>query len=648
MKKLMSVILIMTMCLSLLSVNVFAKTEVSDNVVFEQDFTNAQSSDYSQASAGYAGLGETNGDKHLRISANTSASQTKTAQAGGKVFIDNSKMEVGKTYAIYADIKFTPQSSDAATVTSRNVNMKPLNGTGSTVLSTRTISVPAGETVTLATATFEYTEALKTATVNLRVDFLGYRTSDTDKDVVTVDNVKVIEIIGVSVFSKLRNVTFDDFEEGYSFDAFDFDKNKGNTPQIVSSPSYSGNSLKITPTANDNRHTLKGFFDKSDVGKTFKFTMKVYPTSVSAKGIRIGSKPYIPSSNSGWNNDYFFTVGEEGSSCDMIVNTWNTITFTAQIGEYTENGVTYVDDSIAFVQTGSSTLIDEFYVDDIVISEVIARTDSYFKGMVEDSAVTKSFEEEDLELLKGVDVKDGSTGYGAIGITSETARTGSKCLKISGRTNLSGRFKLLDALNGAKTGDMYKISAYVKVAGANSEDARVSMAAMSNENYTEMYFAHVTASTSEWKKVSLIYIVDTDSKGNIMDEIAFAQEGLGEGAQAVDTIYVDDITVEPVTEDTVAAVEVVVEDNISSPCVAVKYTVDAATFDGVDAPFMFIVVTNTDGEIVKVDIAQYDADKTEYIYYVKGIKNGTTIGSVKLFKWNASNLYPLSDVTVLK
>ena len=140
----------------------------------------------------------------IRISANTSATPTTSAQAGGKVFIDNSKMEVGKTYAIYADIKFTPQSSDAQTVTNRNVNMKPLNGRGSTTFSELTINIPAGETVTLSTSTFTYTEALKTATVNLRVDFQGYRTSDTDKDVVTVDNVKVVEIIGVSVFNKSR------------------------------------------------------------------------------------------------------------------------------------------------------------------------------------------------------------------------------------------------------------------------------------------------------------------------------------------------------------------------------------------------------------------------------------------------------------
>lgn len=658
MKKLLSIVLVITMIMSFASLNTFAIMTETDNVVFTQDFSNAVSkTDFDTASAGYASVDQTN--KWLRVSANTNATATTIAQAGAKVFIDNANMEVGKAYKIYADVTFTPQSADAGTVTSRQVNMKVLNGTGADLVANTTYgaTVNVGETVALSTKPFEYTEALKTNTVNFRIDFNAYRTSDTDKDVVTVDNVKVIEVEGESIFKKARSINFDLLEDGYTLDVYDYDKNNGGTPVITSEVAYggSGNSLKMTPNAAGNRHTLKGFFDKDDLDKSFTFTMKVYPTKVSATGIRIGLKPYIPSSNSAWySNTKFYTVGEAGSNCDMIVNQWNTITFNATIFEYTEGGVTYVSDSIAVAQYASgitsTELIDVFYIDDIVIEEYTSeeRTSSYFKGMASNEAVTKSFEEDDLVLEKNLDFKDGSTGYGAISVSNKEARTGTKSIEIMGRTNITGRYKFLDVFAGAKKGDAYKVSAWVKVAGTNSEEgAIVTLAAMSNEYYADMFYGSAMANANDWTKIEFTYIVEEDTNGNLMDELAIAQEGLSSSVAAVGTIYVDDITVEPVTDDTIATVLSGQKNNITSFRVGVKFPNDSVAFENVSNPLMLVAICNTDGEIMKVDVVDYDANAANYAYYIDDLTHDL-VGSVKLFKWNGDNLYPVAAAIDLK
>jgi len=545
--------------------------------------------------------------------------------------------------------------------------------------STKTYNnVPELKWISVKTGVFTYDPTKDDATtgVNVRI-LLSSGNVATTAQRLYVDDVKFIEVPTETIVPSESSSVFANYKLGETFDFEDleynalrtykasdasavYDTDSNGVKYLTADPVDADNTVlrlsgSLDYASNTPRNELAGFLAGEENLKAaiYKVSYKLYPMGISTQNIRTGIKGEIGSATAVGSLSGVQLVNGE----DFKANQWNDISFEVQtISDISKN--LFVDQRVGVAGDSTTEFIitDSFewlFIDDIKIELIKEGEGSYFADMASDEAVIKDFEENPT-LQTGSDYKSGSEGFGTLSIANEGYNS-NYSLKISGRTQTTGRYKLLDAFKNAQLGSMWKISAYVKIAGANTDvTPLVSLSAMSNETYYDMQIARVEAKTDEWTKVELIYIVSEDYQGNKMDEIAISQELYGGDDQkkAVDTIYIDDLCVEPV-DDSVAAVNKGSKHTKGSNgantsyrynAMSVKFSVPTALSEGT---IIIVAAYDKDNNLIGNDAFTYDGETTSYCYYIDNLST-LDMAKAKVFTFDGTNLSALNTAINLK
>ena len=178
--------------------------------------------------------------------------------AAAKVYLDNTKFEVGKKYKVAVDVELS-LSSQAEEGETRNFRAYILSNSGSTELrdsTSDTIAYKDGGKGVLTTNVFEYTQAMKDVVdtnvnsttyygLNLRVGGSIYGKTADDKDKFFVDNVRIIEVTQAeNVTPEGEGSAFDDYVLGSVMDFEDLSYNTLRHDSNTEGRDTDGNGIK--------------------------------------------------------------------------------------------------------------------------------------------------------------------------------------------------------------------------------------------------------------------------------------------------------------------------------------------------------------------------------------------------------------------
>lgn len=192
-----------------------------------------------------------------------------------------------------------------------------------------------------------------------------------------IDDIEITKIS--SEFYNMKSCDFNSFDSNYMFTSLDYATNSGLSPKIAIDDTMdangNGKSLKLYHTA-DARTTLKGFFVKEDLGKTFTVSMKIYPTVASPKGVRVGAK-FENATNGNWysgtDTNYYAVGNEINDELPMVANSWNTVSFEFTLpNSLADVSLICLAIDQRYDNDNTTPYSSELYIDDIVITEYVA------------------------------------------------------------------------------------------------------------------------------------------------------------------------------------------------------------------------------------------------------------------------------------
>ena len=567
------------------------------------------------------------------------------------VGIDSAKFEESKKYKMVAMVKLNRASTKKDAELSLTVGALNAYGTswykegGNTTVKTNSIKDTGDNWVRVETAEFSYFKANFKSDPYLGIEFLATKVSDSDRDILYVDNVQLInvkeEFDQSSIFTR-ANGTFD-FESipsDYTLTRnLDYATNKDKISFANNIGGETGKCLKLVYDGGYDRYALLGFFNEEDLGKKFNISLRVYPEgakTLSNKGIRIGVKgdPDGNGSNSNIGTNLRKTVGEEGSGKDLILNKWNTVSFTAEIKTVTGFPTTKL-----FIDQRESLTVSTVYVDDITITESSTPPvveEPYFKNL---AGKTLNFEDAKT-LTKNVDWSSGGGYGGTVSISNDTANTGAYSLKIAGRNSNNCwnyyRAKFLDVFANAKVGDAYKVTAYFKGAGANSDDTTIGFGAISNTN-TDLVSARVAINNQTWTKGEFTYIVQNNSANGKMDAL-FVDQGtvVDVQNQNCDIIYVDDLTVEKLSPAAGAPVFAYYDGRPATTLLNAAIVVDADKIAGAVKPFVVVAAYDANDNLINARTVVYENGTTNYVLGSMSVERDN-VSKIKIFTFDQND-----------
>ncbi|MBE7054248.1 MAG: hypothetical protein E7391_08245 [Ruminococcaceae bacterium] len=404
MKKIIAILITMTMLFSLLSIPSAFAYEIVGDVTWVQDFESTNpdnagkltSTNNSYAAGGrFGGAGAPIDPVHTTFQGSGCVKYSSTADSGtrgGKIFIDMTEaFTADNTYVIEFDAYLEAHTSDTM-----SVFLKILAGTSTTQWSGYTSNqyeIKKGQWVTITSKEFTPTaEDLATSGgLNVRFDSSAWKNTGT-QTVVYIDNFRVKKVDGKQSYFKGKigvnggTIDFDDiYAPNYTLgDNIDYETNTNSTRKITNEIDYNGNgnSLYFTPNSTDksgSRLVLTDVFDKDvHLGRTYKVSLQIYPVDENGTysgTIRIGSKATEKDINTRWGNDdnQYLTIGAQGSDADIISNQWNKVEFT-----YTGRNYEYIAtekflDGIGFtynVSTNAKAGSIPYYIDNIVVTPI--------------------------------------------------------------------------------------------------------------------------------------------------------------------------------------------------------------------------------------------------------------------------------------
>ena len=406
MKKIIAILITMTMLIGMFSITSLAVTFDENSVVWTQDFEGNHTEDANSnvswemkndtydngarwSTAGNASNGAfcenegVNGSKCIKLYPSKAGDDSR----GGKVFIDQSAFEEGKTYVFKAQVYAVKDPND--TTDTFPVTLGILKGTSYTIYNYKTQSIPYGEWVTVISAVYTPTASDIEKGITARVNSEKWSFTDTaNRTTLYVDNFEILNLENYTTYFEDKvnenggTIDFNDASldnESLGADVsivkeFDYECQSG-TIEITDEKDANGNgkSLYYSPSnVNNSRLTLFNIFDKEEnLGKSYKVSIKIYPVGETTGHINIGSKHGIAGSNSYFGSDInSYTIGTDNTS-KLILNQWNTVEFT-----YTGSmsGSNFID-GIVFTYRAQGSLsassnVIPYYIDDIVITPI--------------------------------------------------------------------------------------------------------------------------------------------------------------------------------------------------------------------------------------------------------------------------------------
>lgn len=647
MKKIIALVLTLAMMMTLfVSISVSAK--IVETPVFTQDFESTTSKNGPKGDDLYPKRhwknGGADGSGALVTGVSCGSGNQSTSYFGNKikednqvratVGIDTAKFEDSKKYKMVAMVKLNRASTKKNAELSLTVGALKAYGkyfynpSENATVKTNSIKDTGDNWVRVETAEFTYFKTnFNEGAPYLGIEFKSTKVSDSDCDILYVDNVQLINVTEEfdqnPIFTRENGTfNFESIPSDYTLIRnLDYATNENKISFANNIGGETGRCLKLVYGDGYDRYVLLGFFNEEDLGKKFNISLRVYPEGIknlSNEGIRIGVKgdPDGNGSNSNLGTWIRKTVGEEGSGKDLTLNKWNTVSFTAEIKTVTGYPTTKL-----FIDQRESLTVSNVYIDDITITESSTPPvveEPYFKNL---AGKTLNFEDAKT-LTKGTDWSAGGGYGGAVSISNDTANTGSYSLKIAGR-NSKGcwnyyRAKFLNAFAGAKAGDAYKVTAYFKGAGANSENASIGFGAVSNTPVTGTLKDYIVATeviinNTEWTKGEFTYIVQNDSSGAKVDAL-FVDQGTFANVQNqnCDIIYVDDLTVEKLTPAAGAPVIAYYDGRPTVDYLNAAIVVDAAKFAGAAKPFVVVAAYDANDNLINARTVVYEEGTTNY------------------------------------
>lgn len=641
MKKIIALVLTLAMMMTLF-VSISVSAEIVETPLFTQDFESTTSDNGPGGSALYPERhwksGGADGSGALVTGVSYGSGNQSTSYFGNKVKennqvratvgIDSAKFEEGKKYKIVAMVKLNRASTKkdaelSLTVSALNAyGTTSYNASGNTTIKKNSIKDTGDNWVRVETAEFSYFKANFKDAPYLGIEFLATKVSDSDRDILYVDNVQLMnvteEFTQDPIFTRANGTfNFESIPSDYTLTRnLDYASNKTAISFANDIGGETGRCLKLGYDGGYDRYVLLGFFNEEDLGKKFNISLRVYPEgpkNLSNKGIRIGVKgdPDGNGSNSNLGTWIRKTVGEEGSGKDLTLNKWNTVSFAAEIKTVTGYPTTKL-----FIDQRESHTVSNVYIDDITITESSTPPvveEPYFKNL---AGKTLNFEDAKT-LTKGTDWSAGGGYLGNVSISNDTANTGSYSLKIAGR-NSKGcwnyfRAKFLNVFADAKVGDAYKVTAYFKGAGANSDDTAIGFGAISNKTTNDIVAVKVNINNQTWTKGEFTYIVQNNGKGDKQDAL-FVDQGTVADVQNqnCDIIYIDDLTVEKLTPAAGAPVFAYYDGRPTVDYLNTAFVVDAAKFAGAAKPFVVVAAYDANDNLINARTVVYEEGTTNY------------------------------------
>ena len=455
MKKIIAILITMTMLFSLLSIPSAFAYSGEFTPVWTQDFERNHATDsdaqWSQVSKSYASGGRIasassgtaemsnfgkDSSNAMKFYGNTDNKSNNGAAA--KIMIDNTVLELGKKYVLKADVYVAKCST--TTKTTQKITLSVLRGVGSNKAYGQDTVVPVGEWATVTSAVFLYDNSLKNFTgttsndviathgLNARLDASLARVSASDLEIIYVDNFRVEDATSVttyfddSISSDDGGVAnFDDIDEDYKFvDNVDFETN-GTSGTITNAKDANndGNSFYFVPTnLTASRLVLTDLFKREDLGKSYKVSFKIYMTDTTAEYINVGTKATLVDNNNIWGTDLRPVAIGEGK--DIVPGKWSTIELVSTVTEY--NG-TLIDGIGLTFNEATNTISKKFaasnsfapyYIDDVVVTPI-----NYFENIEGEKINTEA------EAGYYTDTADANKKEGAILINSYISNEGS-------------------------------------------------------------------------------------------------------------------------------------------------------------------------------------------------------------------------------
>lgn len=641
MKKIIALVLTLAMMMTLF-VSISVSAEIVETPLFTQDFESTTSDNGPGGSALYPErhwkVGGADGSGALVTGVSYGSGSKSTLYYGSKVKednqvratvgIDSAKFEEGKKYKMVAMVKLNRASTKkdaelSLTVSALNAyGTSSYNASGNTTIKKNSIKDTGDNWVRVETAEFTYFKANFKDAPYLGIEFLATKVSDSDRDKLYVDNVQLMnvteEFTQDPIFTRANGTfNFESIPSDYTLTRnLDYATNKNEISFANNIGGETGRCLKLGYAGGFDRYVLLGFFNEEDLGKKFNISLRVYPEgtkNLSNKGIRIGVKgdPDGNGSNSNIGTFLWKTVGEEGSGKDLTLNKWNTVSFAAEIKTVTGYPTTKL-----FIDQRESHTVSNVYIDDITITESSTPPvveEPYFKNL---AGKTLNFEDAKT-LTKGTDWSAGGGYLGNVSISNDTANTGSYSLKIAGR-NSKGcwnyfRAKFLNVFADAKVGDAYKVTAYFKGAGANSDDTAIGFGAISNKTTNDIVAVKVNINNQTWTKGEFTYIVQNNGKGDKQDAL-FVDQGTVADVQNqnCDIIYIDDLTVEKLTPAAGAPVFAYYDGRPTVDYLNTAFVVDAAKFAGAAKPFVVVAAYDANDNLINARTVVYEEGTTNY------------------------------------
>lgn len=663
MKKIIALVLTLAMMMTLfVSISVSAK--IVETPVFTQDFESTTSENGPGGSALYPERhwksGGADGSGALVTGVSYGGGNQSTSYFGNKikednqvratVGIDTAKCEESKKYKIVAMVKLNRASTKKDAELSLTVSALKAYGTssynisGNTTVKTNSIKDTGDNWVRVETAEFTYFKSnFNEGAPYLGIEFKSTKVSDSDRDILYVDNVQLINVTEEfdqnPIFTRENGTfNFESIPSDYTLiKNLDYASNKTAISFANNIGGETGKCLRLGYGGGYDRYVLLGFFNEEDLGKKFNISLRVYPEGIknlSNNGIRIGVKgdPYGDGSNSNIGTSLWKTVGEEGSGKDLTLNKWNTVSFTAEIKTVTGYPTTKL-----FIDQRQSHTVSTVYVDDITITESSAPPvveEPYFKNL---AGKTLNFEDAKT-LTKNVDWSPGGGYFGDVTISNDTANTGSYSLKIAGR-NSKGcwnyfRAKFLNVFADAKVGDAYKVTAYFKGAGANSDDTSIGFGAISNKTTNDIVAVKVNINNQTWTKGEFTYIVQNNGKSDKQDAL-FVDQGTFADVQNqnCDIIYVDDLTVEKLTPAAGAPVIAYYDGRPVTTLLNAAFVVDADKIAGAAKPFVVVAAYDANDNLINARTVVYENGTTNYVLGSMSVERDN-VSKVKIFTFD--------------
>ena len=234
-KKVLSITLVVLMLMSLMCVNVFAAEKNVEVPVFVQSFESTTSDNIisgSYPSSHCAGGGNyavikiksDNGNNYLELTAkNLIEGSISVTNGRARVYIDQSVLESGATYKLYATVKYVSTDSSSTQVEALFGTMK--NNDSATRPGNRTGTIYLQKDVSTVVESKEFTYDTSVFTTSMDALLMWKPNSATaGVDTVLLDDVRLVKV--VTIADADDNFTTD-VDAGYYADAPDADEKEG-------------------------------------------------------------------------------------------------------------------------------------------------------------------------------------------------------------------------------------------------------------------------------------------------------------------------------------------------------------------------------------------------------------------------------------